>query len=180
MTCLPIGTSLLDDLGGDDLPLLPGLVAHVGGCPLDLQDDLVTLLVSAFTEHRVCRRRPGVVPVEIYVVGGVDEELAPAGVGPSGVGHGYGTSHIGVSLDELVLDLVPGSSHTCTGGVPSLDHESLYDPVEDNIVIESLLRQLDEVAGGDGHVVVHVQGDVAHVGVQDYLSHRGVDCNHIE
>ena len=163
--------SSLDDFGLEDLPLLSGLVTHVGGGPLDLQDDLVALLVRALPEHRVCGRSPRIVPVEIDVIGCVYEELAAPGVGPSGVRHGDGPSHIGVSLYEFILNFVSRTAHSCSGGVSSLDHESFDDPVEDNAIIESLLGKFDEVTGGDGHVIVHLELDIAYIGMQNNESH---------
>ena len=84
-----------------------------------------------------------------------------------------GSDAIGTGANEFVLDLVSGSAHTGTGGVPSLDHEFLDDPVEDDAVIETFLGQFDEVARGYGHVIVHLEFDIAYVRVKNYESHDG-------
>ena len=159
----------LDDVDREDLDVGQGFVAPVGLHCGDLVDDVHS--GGDGSEHGVRGGRPGVLLVEVGVVDGVDKELAASGVGAAGVGHGDGAPDVGVALPELVLDGVSGSAHAGSGGVPALDHESVDDPVEDDAVVEALLRQFHEVAGGDGHVIVHLDLDVAHGGVHDYLSH---------
>ena len=48
-----------------------------------------------------------------------------------------------------------------------LDHEFVDDPVEVQAIVETALGELDEVAGGDGHLVGQkLDLDVAHGGAQ--------------
>ena len=159
----------LDDLGLDDDDVLEGLVVGVGVDALDLVDDIHPL--DDLSEDGVCVGGAGVLLVEVSVVVGVDEELASSGVGTAGVGHGNETGLVGVALAELIVDGVSGSAHTGTGGVSSLDHEVADDPVEDGVVIISGFCEFYKVSGGDGHILMHFDGDVSHVRVENDIGH---------
>ena len=126
--------SLVDDVDADDLHVLEGLVVPVG---LDAADDVHDgHSLDDGPEYGVGVGGPGILLVQVCVVDGVDEELASSGVWLSRVGHGHRSPDVGVSLAELVLDGVPGSAHSGSGGVSALDHESVDDPVEDGPVVE--------------------------------------------
>ena len=142
----------------DDLDVLERLVVPVGLDAADLVDD--GHAVDDGSEDGVSVGGPGVLLVQIGVVDGVDEELAASRVGLAGVRHRHGAPDVGVPLAELILDRVPGTAHSGSGGVSALDHESVDDPVEDGPVVEALFGEFDEVAGGDGHVLVHLHLDV--------------------
>lgn len=145
-----------------------GFVVPAG---LDVSDPVHDVhSVDHFSEHRVCGGGAGIVDVKEGVVHEIDEELGASGVG-AGVGHGDGPADVGVSFPELVLDLVAGTSGTVALRIPSLDHETVDDPVEGESVVESLFGEFDEVACGDGHVVVHQKCDVAHVRMHLYFGH---------
>ncbi len=58
---------------------------------------------------------------------------------------------------ELVLDGVARSPAARSRRVPALNHEAVDDPMEDGAIVESLLHQLLEVAGGDGHIIVELR-----------------------
>ena len=70
-------------------------------------------------------------------------------------------THI-ANLSELILDGVSRATHSGPLRVSSLDHEVFDDPVEDRSVVEAFLGKLDEVACGNGHVVMHLDLDVTH------------------
>lgn len=60
--------------------------------------------VMAFETHRVLRRTAGE-PIEICVVGDIEEELAASAVGLSCVGHRESARGVGVLADVLVLNV---------------------------------------------------------------------------
>ena len=72
-----------------------------GWNPGDCNGDVHTL--SDLAEHRV-RGRSQREPVEVLVVGHVDEELGASRVWTAGVGHGQSAQSIRVLGDVLVLD----------------------------------------------------------------------------
>src|SRR3989304_3598083 len=92
----------------------------------------------------------GMLPVEGPVVDRVDEELAPARVGP-GVRHRQRAADVPVLRSELVLDRVAGPAHPGARRVPALDHEVRDYPMEDRPVVEPLLHELPEAPGRQGH-----------------------------
>src|SRR6478752_6556124 len=102
-----------------------------------------------------------------------DEELAAVGV-RTRVGHREGAADV-VALDRLVLELVARSAGPepplveagllAVLAVAGLGHEARDDAVEDDVVIEALLRERDEVGRGLGRaLVVELDLDVAQVG----------------
>ena len=80
-----------------------------------------------------------------------------------------GTTHSGSAGTSATHT---GSAHTGSLRVSALDHEITDYPVEDGTVVEALFGEFHEVAGGDGHVLVHLDGDVSHVGVKDDVGHE--------
>jgi hypothetical protein len=110
----------------------------------------------------------------VVVVNQVDEELAAAGVRPC-VGHAYGAAIVPVLAGELVLDGIAGPAPACACWVSPLNHEAVYDPMKDHAIVESILDELLEVAGGYWHVIVKLQCDVSHAGLeqhQDFVANR--------
>mmetsp|Transcript_18822 Transcript_18822/g.54445 ORF Transcript_18822/g.54445 Transcript_18822/m.54445 type:complete len:585 (-) Transcript_18822:444-2198(-) len=85
-----------------------------------------------------------------------DEELTPVGV-RTRVGHGHREGSIVTKLsDELVLELSSPaalSSRTVAERIPRLEHETLDDPVKDDVVVVPAPRVRAEIFDGTGHVV---------------------------
>src|SRR6185503_454396 len=113
-------------------------------------------------------------------VGGADEELAAVRVGP-GVGHCQRTTAV-VAMDRLVGELVARPARPDPGRiqrgllavlpVAALDHEAGDDAMEDHVVVEALLRQVDEVLGGlRGGLGEQVELDVAELRGNGRLGH---------
>ena len=144
--------SLVEHIHALDDDVGHGLVVATGLDGSDLVDDVHS--VDDLSEDGVCGRGAGVVVVEELVVNEVDEELGSTGVG-SGIRHGDCSPDVGMSLAELIIDLISGSTGTVALGASSLDHEVLDDPVEGESVVESIFGEFDEVSCGDGHVIVH-------------------------
>ena len=86
---------------------------------------------------------------------------------------GLMTSQIQLFLEQTKSKKVVGVTGTLGKGstVSMISHILTKCGVENDAVVESLFGQLDEVAGGDGHVIVHIQRDVALGSVQ-------YDCSH--
>ncbi len=78
--------------------------------------------------------------VQEVVVDKVDEKLAAPGI-RAGICHGDCTPVIPVVLRELILDLVPRIAHAGAGRIPTLDHKSVDDPVEDYAVVIPFLHK---------------------------------------
>src|SRR5690606_3761680 len=110
----------------------------------------------------------GMLVVQEIVVHQVDEELAAPGVGP-GIGHGNGPPIVSIIISELVFDGVARSTHARSLGISALNHEAVYDSVEDHPIVKALLDQTQEVTCGDGHVAIELNCDVAHAGLQKDL-----------
>ena len=110
-----------------------------------------------------CFDGPGREPVEAVVVDGVDEELRAARVRAAGVRHRQRARLVRdlVRGRVLVLDVaerrVAGAAARAVRILreltAELDHEVVDDAVEVEPVVEADLRELDEVAGGDRHLV---------------------------
>jgi len=92
----------------------------------------------------------------------VDEELAPSGIG-AGICHGDRSTVIPVVVCEFILDHVTGPTPACAGRVPTLDHKTIDDPVEDYTVVITFFHERFKVACCNGHGRVERYGDVAHV-----------------
>ena len=97
----------------------------------------------------------------------------PLVFGPA-VRHRQGAPDV-VALDRLVRELVPRATGPHAApverrllavlAVAALGHEARDDAVEDDVVVEALLRELDEVGGRlRGALVEQVDLDVADVG----------------
>src|SRR5690242_18263136 len=143
-------------------------VLRVAGGVGDLVDD-----VQAFrdlAEDRVVLRQPA---DEVLVA---DEELRAVGI-RAGVRHRE-RAPVVVAGERLVLELVAGAAGADAAGVErrllaelpvaALDHEARDAAVEDHVVVEALLRELDEVAGGlRGAVGEQVGLDRAELGGDD-------------
>ena len=115
-----------------------------------------------------------------------------AAVGLAGVGHGEGSREVrglidefvgdvaaGVALDGLPLALEGRASLGTAGsgarglgirrvGAAELEHEPVDDPVEVKAIVKAGVGEIDEVTGGDGHLVHEDLGlEGAHRGVED-------------
>src|ERR1043165_1079184 len=140
---------------------------------LDCVDALLAVRRHHATEHRVHA-------VQVRGGGVGDEELAAAGV-RAGVGHaeGAGRVFLGVRRAELALDLVAGAAGAGDAlgavlavGAAALDHEVVDHAVEGQLVVEALLRQLDEVLHRVGGGLVEQRDfDVAAGGMEDGGGH---------
>src|SRR5215207_275796 len=123
-------------------------VAGVPRCADDLVDDVHALRDLA--EQRVVLRKPAGKIVR------ADEELAAVGV-RAGVRHRKRATAV-IAVDGLVLELVAGPARPHARRierrllpvlpVPGLDDEARDDPMEDHVVIETLVRQIYEVLAG--------------------------------
>ena len=97
-----------------------------------------------------------------------NKKLASIGSRP-GIGHRE-RAPLDLVLVELVLEGVPGATRSRPRRVAALDHEVRDDAVEDELVVETVARELDEVVDGLRRVlrveldvdrpVVRVQGGV--------------------
>src|SRR5687768_4928583 len=56
-------------------------------------------------------------------------------------------------LVEFILDRIARTAAPSARGVATLDHEVGDDAMEDGSVVEALLREIDEVLGGDRRLV---------------------------
>ena len=91
----------------------------------------------------------GVLAGEVRCRGDGDEELAAVGPGAR-VGHGQQTwLGEGDGRDDFVLEPVARAPGSSAGGVAALDHETVYDAVEDNAVVEFFAGQKDEAVDGN-------------------------------
>src|SRR5439155_20012019 len=119
----------------------------------------------------------GQLPAQVLVA---DEELAAVGV-RAAVGHRDGAAGV-LALDRFVGKLVAGTagSHPvrvelrllAVLAVAALDDEARNDAVEYDLVVEPLLREVDEVAGGVvGAIGEQLDLDVALVGGEGRARH---------
>jgi hypothetical protein len=83
-----------------------------------------------------------------------DEELATAGVGRRGLGHGQAPELVLEAGLQLIGNGEAGTAPAGAGGVPALDDEVGHHPVEGDPVVEALLHQQQEAAGRNGGVLV--------------------------
>src|SRR5688572_18378111 len=95
-----------------------------------------------------------VLVVEVWRRAERDEELRAACI-RARVSHrqdaGAGVPEIFV---EFVLDRVTGAAAAGTLGIAALNHEAIDHTVEDGAVVETLLREVDEVLGCNGGLVL--------------------------
>jgi hypothetical protein len=119
----------LKDSGTVDLDLFNRLVATAGPDAAKLVNDVLTL-------HNLAKH--GVLAVEVRGRAEGDEELAAIGA-RARVGHAErALAVVPERRNELVLELAAvdgGAAAASTGGVTTLDHETLDDAVEDDIVV---------------------------------------------
>ena len=108
------------------------------------------------------RTKDRVFCIQEVVVNKVDKELAPPGIG-AGICHGDRAPVIPVAFCELIFYYVTRPAPPGAGGVASLDHKSIDDPVEDHAIIIPFLNKRFKVARGDGHISSEGNGDIAHV-----------------
>lgn len=94
----------------------------------------------------------GVFIIQKVIVDGVDEELAPIGIG-AGVGHGEGATVVFEIGVEDIIDLITGAfvavAARSVGAfeVAALDHEVGDDAMEYGAVVFFLFGEFDEVGG---------------------------------
>src|ERR1700692_2662363 len=91
---------------------------------------------------RLCERR---------VIGKKDEELAAVGIGAA-IGHCHpalviATPHL------FVIELITGATRAGPFRVAGLYHKAGYHAMEDQSIVEVVLRQEDEVVHRDGGVL---------------------------
>lgn len=90
-----------------------------------------------------------------------DEELTAVGVW-SGVGHGHRAANVGVIVVQFVGELVAWTTGSGAGWITALDHEAVNDAMENQSVVVSAIRQVDEVGNRVRRsVVVQLKDDVA-------------------
>jgi ABC-type glycerol-3-phosphate transport system substrate-binding protein len=85
-----------------------------------------------------------------------------------------GTPEVSVAFGEFIVYGVARPAGTGSCGVSSLNHEAVYDPVEYHAIVESFLYQLLEVSGSLGHIIIKLDGDVAHAGLQEDSARCGL------
>jgi len=137
----------------DNSHVLDRAIPRPGFCFTDFVNDIHA--VDNLSKDRVFG-------IEVVVVNKVDKELAPPGIG-AGICHGDRAPVIPVAFCELIFYYVTRPAPPGAGGVASLDHKSIDDPVEDHAIIIPFLNKRFKVARGDGHISSEGNGDIAHV-----------------
>lgn len=93
-----------------------------------------------------------------------DEKLGAIGIG-TGVGHGDGAPVILIG-NRFVGKFIAWSAGAIALGVAALDHKTVDDPMENCLVIKTLLCQKDKVVGGNrGLLGIELDSNIAGAGV---------------
>ena len=124
--CSKKGIGAVMDLNGLDLVALS-----------DRIDDILTF--SHFAKHRVLA-----IEVRSRPVG--DEKLGTVGIRP-GICHGENTCFVVFEVWlALTLELVARATHTCSGGVTTLNHEIGDHTVEYDAIVEAIRGEAEETS----------------------------------
>ncbi len=147
-----------DHYSPNDRDILNRAITCIGFCLRNFINNVHTF--CNLPENRV-------LAVEEVVINKIDEELASPRIG-AGICHRDRSPVIPVVVCEFVLDHVTWTAPAGASRVPSLNHKSIDDPMEDHAVIKAFFHECFKVACGNGHIWCECDGDVAHVRFEPY------------
>ena len=155
------GLGRFQHLCGIDFDFLNWAVAGTGGDRTDLHDDIQAGGVGGLAENRV-------LAIQVRNARHADKELRTGRVRVAGTSHRQHTRFMRLGI-KFLLNGVAGAPGAISQRAAHLNHEAGNDAVENNPVVETYLRQ--------GQNVLHVAGSDVGVHVEQHFAHRRVEFN---